>query len=223
VSVSRNPRSREPEPRRRAPRTVAARIGGRALAGCRRNPGGVLAALAVLGCSGAVAWNVLMHQPTRHPAPLFRPAVAARPAAPPRRPDTAALQAPAPATAAPLPVRRPEGTAFLAPPPAGPSIQLPMIEAPAPTRVAVQSGSDPIGALIRASDPARGEDSPKVASAQKALTKLGYGPLRPDGVMGATTRQAVERFERDNNLPVTGALGSRTTRQLASLSGTQIE
>jgi hypothetical protein len=37
-------------------------------------------------------------------------------------------------------------------------------------------------------------------TAQKALTRLGYGPLKADGVAGPGTRRAVEAFQRANNL-----------------------
>ena len=52
--------------------------------------------------------------------------------------------------------------------------------------------------------------------AQKALSKLGYGPLKADGLMGATTRAAIEKFERDRKLPVKGEAAGRTLRELAA-------
>ena len=61
-----------------------------------------------------------------------------------------------------------------------------------------------------------------MTSAQKALSKLGYGPIVVDGILGAATRQAIEKFEREKNLPVTGALQDRTARKLAALSGIAI-
>ena len=56
---------------------------------------------------------------------------------------------------------------------------------------------------------------------QKALVKAGF-VLRMDGMMGATTRQALERFEVERKLPVTGDLSPRTLRELASQSGVAI-
>ena len=61
----------------------------------------------------------------------------------------------------------------------------------------------------------------RVAAVQKALIKTGF-VLRADGVMGATTRQALERFEQDRKLPVTGDLSPRTLRELAAQSGVSI-
>ncbi|MBV9076957.1 MAG: peptidoglycan-binding protein [Methylobacteriaceae bacterium] len=177
-----------------------------------RHPLPVLATVAALGLTGAFAHNVLLRQSAKHPAPLFARetapvAPAAAPAAlPPPRLEPAA---------APLPVPRPDRTGSLAP----------AIE---PARAA--PGSDAIGALIRAGDgPARPGEAAKpmeparIASAQRALTKLGYGPLKADGLFGSSTRAALERFERDRSLPVTGQVAGRTARQLASLSGIALD
>lgn len=57
-----------------------------------------------------------------------------------------------------------------------------------------------------------------VIFAQRALAKLGYA-LRQDGVYGGTTRQAIEKFERDSGLPVKGELTPRLMRQLSARSG----
>ena len=59
----------------------------------------------------------------------------------------------------------------------------------------------------------------QVLAAQRALNKLNYGPIKPDGLFGPGTRQAIERFERDRKLPVTGEVSGRTARELAAASG----
>ena len=186
-----------------------ARRTGRALGGfALRRPGVVLTVVAALGGTAVFSWNALTQQPTRHPAPLFATAKGdpAR-VEPPRRPADSA-PAPKPRADAPAPAATP----------------------PEKLAAAKPAASDPIGDLIRAADaPARPGELPKpetarVAALQKALTKLGYGPLKPDGVMGTTTRQALEKFERDRNLPVTtGGLGPRTAKQIATLSGVPVE
>jgi hypothetical protein len=51
-------------------------------------------------------------------------------------------------------------------------------------------------------------------TAQKALTRLGYGCLKADGVAGPGTRRAVEAFQRANTLPVTGELDAPTLQRL---------
>jgi hypothetical protein len=53
-----------------------------------------------------------------------------------------------------------------------------------------------------------------ILTAQKALTRLGYGPLKTDGVAGPGTRRAVEALQRATTLPVTGELDAPTLQRL---------
>lgn len=53
-----------------------------------------------------------------------------------------------------------------------------------------------------------------VLAAQEALTQLGFGELDADGVVGPTTRQAIEEFQRVVGLPVTGELYAQTLQSL---------
>ncbi len=62
-----------------------------------------------------------------------------------------------------------------------------------------------------------------VVAIQRALTKLGYGPLRDDGNFGAGTRAALDRFERDRKLPARGDNPARVLRELAQTSGIAID
>jgi murein L,D-transpeptidase YcbB/YkuD len=59
-----------------------------------------------------------------------------------------------------------------------------------------------------------------VVTAQKTLTKLGYGPLSADGILGPRTRQALEDFQHDRDLKVTSELDSPTLRQLTASNQT---
>jgi peptidoglycan hydrolase-like protein with peptidoglycan-binding domain len=43
-----------------------------------------------------------------------------------------------------------------------------------------------------------------------ALAQLGNGTIKANGVMGPSTRRAIEALERANGLAVTGALGPVT-------------
>lgn len=60
---------------------------------------------------------------------------------------------------------------------------------------------------------------PQLMRIQKALSDLGYGPLKADGVMGANTTAAIKRFELDRGLPLTGEPGSKTIENLEMISG----
>ena len=166
----------------------------------------------VAGLLIGIGVNATYFQNARHPAPLFATApeklapqkpvsVAATPLPAPRPADLAVASLPAPRTAAPMPLR--------------PPVQLTQAETPAPKR-------DPIAALIKGDPQADSAPAnPKIAAAQRALQKVGF-VVKPDGVFGAGTRQAIERFERDRGLPVTGELAGRTVRELAAQSGVAI-
>jgi TolA-binding protein len=53
-----------------------------------------------------------------------------------------------------------------------------------------------------------------VLAAQEALTQLGFGNLEADGVIGPTTKQAIEEYQRVVGLNVTGELHGLTLQSL---------
>jgi peptidoglycan hydrolase-like protein with peptidoglycan-binding domain len=59
----------------------------------------------------------------------------------------------------------------------------------------------------------------KILSAQRLLARYGYGPIRVNGAADQETHDAIERFERDRNLPATGEVSERLMRELAAYSG----
>ncbi|MBA1156722.1 peptidoglycan-binding domain-containing protein [Microvirga mediterraneensis] len=56
----------------------------------------------------------------------------------------------------------------------------------------------------------------EIGFAQQALTALGFGPLKADGVFGPGTRRSIEAFQQARGLPVTGKLEGATLRALQS-------
>jgi hypothetical protein len=80
-----------------------------------------------------------------------------------------------------------------------------------PVPVAAPLRNDPIAELIA---------PPKqVAAIQRALSDFGYGQIRPDGVLGADTRVAIEKFERQHKMPVTGQVSERLVKALSTMTG----
>jgi peptidoglycan hydrolase-like protein with peptidoglycan-binding domain len=57
-----------------------------------------------------------------------------------------------------------------------------------------------------AAPPETAEPDPLVSAIQNALARAAYGPLDADGVAGPATRDAIKRFQRDHNLPITGEI-----------------
>lgn len=75
--------------------------------------------------------------------------------------------------------------------------------------------SDPIAELIA--------PSKRVLAIQRALTDFGYGQIKPTGVYDQDTRVAIEKFERDHRLPITGQLSDQVVRELAGMTGRLLE
>jgi hypothetical protein len=181
-----------------------------------RHPKRTFMSVVFTGIFCGIAANALFFQTARHPAPIFAGPVIARPmqqqAAPvpppvPRQAEAASAPSNAIAKLIDAPVAAPPAAAVA---PAAPSV---------PTRSTAQP-KDQIGALLGglvddAVDPSR------VMAVQKALVKLGY-VVKPDGVMGSGTRQALQMFEQSRKLTVTGELTPRTLRELGTQSGVAI-
>jgi hypothetical protein len=65
--------------------------------------------------------------------------------------------------------------------------------------------------------------SHRVAWVQRALTEYGFGQLKPTGTVGSDTQAAIQKFERDRKLPVTGQMSDRLVRELTTMTGRPID
>lgn len=74
---------------------------------------------------------------------------------------------------------------------------------------------DPIADLIA--------PSKRVLAIQRALSDFGYGQIKTTGAYDPETRAAIEKFERDHKLPVTGQISDRFVRELAAMTGRPLE
>jgi peptidoglycan hydrolase-like protein with peptidoglycan-binding domain len=72
-------------------------------------------------------------------------------------------------------------------------------------------------------EPNADASSKRVLAVQRALAEFGYGQIKPTGAVDADTRAAIERFERERRLPVTGQVSERVARELASVTGRPLE
>ena len=184
----------------------------------RTYPGKSAAGLLVGTLMVGIVGNAVMFQHGRHPAPLF--------GGPP--PD--ARPGPGPGDAVPLPLPRPPDPA--APPaPAVPTpeeLQAPVRPAPVPGAVKAVPSSpkrrpDGIAALLRGDPPLAAAPSkppdPAVLQAQHALVRLGYD-VKPDGLMGTATRQALEKFAGERHLTgMTATLDPKLLHALLQAAG----
>lgn len=81
--------------------------------------------------------------------------------------------------------------------------------------VSAPARNDPIADLIA--------PSKRVLAIQRALSDFGYGQIKQTGAYDPETRTAIEKFERDHRLPVTGQISDRFVRELAAMTGRPLE
>ena len=98
------------------------------------------------------------------------------------------------------------------------------------TRSPPRSARTTTTSTVRPSAPVRSEPaverpapSRRVIALQRALAEYGYGQIKPTGIVDAGTQAAIERFERERRLPVTGQPSDRLARELAVLTGRPLE
>jgi Putative peptidoglycan binding domain len=87
--------------------------------------------------------------------------------------------------------------------------QIVPVPTPSPRR------NDPIADLIA--------PSPRILAVQRALSNYGYAQLKQTGLLDDPTSQAIEKFEREHKLPVTGRITDRLVSELATLTGHPVE
>lgn len=72
---------------------------------------------------------------------------------------------------------------------------------------------DPIADLLAP------QPSPRVTAVQRALSEYGYGQIKRTGIVDEPTTAAIQKFEREHKLPVTGRISERLVSQLTALVG----
>ena len=83
---------------------------------------------------------------------------------------------------------------------------------------------DQLLVLIKDSAPNAIVDKSKTnLQVQRVLNKAGLGPLKEDGVFGATTQEALEKFEKSHKLAVRGEPNGRVLKELTAATGVVIE
>jgi hypothetical protein len=181
----------------------------------------IAGALAFAAVSAIIA-NAVFMQAGHHPSPMFGAAVNVPPAIsalasplPRPRPPEATLR-PADIKLAelrPAEVKSVDPVSNVARTSGAPLAPTNIARPPAP--IPVSSRSDPVGDLIIASR--------RVASVQRALTEFGYGQLKPTGTVGSDTQAAIQKFERERKIPVTGQMSERLVRELSAVTGRPID
>ena len=104
-----------------------------------------------------------------------------------------------------------------APKPIESSAPLRTVPMPAPrtTQSVAMRRNDPIAQLIG--------PSPRIIAVQRALSDYGYGQIKPSGVLDEATGAAIEKFERERKLPVTGRVSNKLVAELSAMVGHPLE
>ncbi|MDP1529761.1 MAG: peptidoglycan-binding domain-containing protein [Rhodoferax sp.] len=194
------------------------------------SPKDMVAGLLAFAAVSAIIANALFLQAGRHPSPMFgtvtrMPAAAVAPASPLPRPRpveaAARLTDPTPSDAR----AEPRGTDPKSDPKSDPMTNLVKATAapqPAPSGVVRPPAPIPASSrheTIASQTPA----SRRVAAVQRTLTEYGYGQLKPTGTVGSDTQAAIQKFERERKLPVTGLMSDRLVKELAVMIGRPID
>ena len=180
-----------------------------------------------VGVTGSVAIlvNALFLQSGPHPAPLFKASSA--PVAASEATNTVAVAVPRARPPEPVPTKLdvPAAPAPHLSSSVKSSLEAPKTEAlktaaasAAPQAAAPTAGTgrnDAIADMLSASR--------RVTALQRALAQYGYGQLKPNGIVDADTRAAIEKFERERKLPVTGQASDRVVKELAGLTGRPLD
>lgn len=181
--------------RRGAPAKSFAGLLGSRLRGCFVDrPVDTFAVLAAVAATFIIVVNALFLQTGARPAPFVA------------NPTLAKTEA---AEASPKPGPRiidmiPTHTAA-APRPAQ-NVPMPV---PSPRR------NDPIADLIG--------PSPRIQAVQRVLSDYGYGQIKPSGMLDDATSEAIEKFEREHKLPVSGRVSDRLVGELTAMVGHPIQ
>jgi hypothetical protein len=197
------------------------------------SPKDTLAGLVAVAAIGAIVANALFLQTGRHPAPMFGTVINLP--APSSLPLSNPLPRSRPVGADTSPLE-PRATEFRAEPkPAERAEKSP--EKPVDATASTPRSGDPMTNLVKqtisappsvARPPApipvqQGPAARRIAGVQRALSEYGYGNLKITGAMGAETQSAIQKFEREHKMQVTGQVSDRLLRELGAAIGHPVE
>jgi hypothetical protein len=227
--------------RRRGARAVAVEAEaerGLAMRILLHSPKDLVAGVLAFAAVSAIIANALFLQAGHHPSPMFGsvvavPAAGLAPASPLPRPRPVEL-ATKPADTSP-----PESKLVESKPAELKPVEIkPAEPKAAEPRAAEPKAADPLANLVKATAatpvtasvprppapiPTAAQGARRVAAVQRVLTEYGYGQLKPTGTIGSDTQAAIQKFERERKLPLTGQMSDRLVRDLVAMTGHPID
>jgi hypothetical protein len=192
------------------------------------SPKDMVAGALAFAAVSAIIVNALFLQAGRHPSPMFGSVVAIPPAGlaaasplPRPRPVEATLK-PADTLLSEPKLAEPKTAEPKAADPLTNLVKVTSAAPVAPSNVSRPPAPIPVSSRNESiTNPAAG--ARRVAAVQRALTEYGYGQLRPTGTVGSDTQAAIQKFERERKIPVTGQVSDRLVRELTAVIGRPID
>jgi peptidoglycan hydrolase-like protein with peptidoglycan-binding domain len=99
----------------------------------------------------------------------------------------------------------------------------PVVRPPMPVRNDTPRTEGVRNDVARNDAPDRPAPSKRVIALQRALADFGYGQIKPSGLVDTETQAAIEKFERERKLPVTGQASDRVLREMTAMTGRPLE
>lgn len=196
------------------------------------SPKDTLAGLVAVAAIGAIVANALFLQTGRHPAPMFGTVINLP--APSAVPLSNPLPRPRPVGADTSPLE-PRATEFRVEPKPAERAAEKAPEKPVEATASTRS-NDPMTNLVKATTstspsalrppapvPVQSPAARRIAGVQRALSEYGYGNLKITGTMSGETQAAIQKFEREHKMQVTGQVSDRLLRELAAAIGHPVE
>ena len=196
------------------------------------SPKDTLAGLVAVAAIGAIVANALFLQTGRNPAPMFGTVINLP--APSAVPLSNPLPRPRPVGADTSPLE-PRATEFRVEPKPAERAAEKAPEKPVEATASTRS-NDPMTSLVKATAstppsalrppapiPVQSPAARRIAGVQRALSEYGYGNLKITGTMSGETQAAIQKFEREHKMQVTGQVSDRLLRELAAAIGHPVE
>src|ERR1700742_2651622 len=213
-------------PRRRRGSAAAAEAErGLAMRMLLHSPKDMMAGLLAFAACSAIIANALFLQTGQHPSPMFGTAVHLSASSPlPRpRPVEADAATSEPRLAEPKLVE----PRMTEPRTNDPVASIIKATAASPLSSTPMTSAPPVANVVRPPapipPPVQITGSRKVAAVQRALSENGYGQVKATGTIGADTQAAIQKFERERHMPVTGQMSDRLVKELAIVTGRPID
>jgi hypothetical protein len=177
---------------------------------CMRRPADALGCAAMLAIAGMIIANALFRQ--QGPDPMLTHGFKPTPAKTARETTGSLIVMPRP--------RPVEMAGPVSAPASGPATQA---HPPSKTTTVAPTKTQRPKITPPAHHTSMAVPNARVTAVQRALSDYGYGQIKVTGILDPTTRSAMEKFERNHRMPITGQISDRLLHELTAVTGRRVE